>query len=287
MSLISRIASRLLGALSDSNYTRLQFLWRLHALPNLARPRTFNEKIQWLKINFREPLLIQCVDKLRVRDYVQSVLSEDVLVPLLGVYRAAGHIPYADLPERFVLKATHGSGWNIICRNKSTFDHVAANAKLTEWLKSSFYPVGREWPYRHVEPQIVCETYLDAGDGEAPTDYKVFCFHGVSKFIQVDSNRFSDHTRVLYDLDWKQLPVRFEYPVSSTPVPRPRNLTRMLEAAEALSAPFPFVRADFYSLGDELYFGELTFFPEKGVGKFNPRSYDLEIGKLLTLPSGE
>jgi hypothetical protein len=279
MSLANKIAPRLLGLLSDRHYSTIQFLYKQRRIPNLAEPKTFNEKIQWLKLNYRDPLLVQCADKLRVRDYVRSAIPGDILIPLLGVYDSPADIPFEELPERFVIKATHGSGWNILCRAKVTFDAADATRRMDDWMKANFYDVGREWAYKDVPPRIICEAFISLPGGEPPPDYKIFCFHGEPAYIQVDYGRFTNHTRNIYDLNWNQLPFQLEYPNEPNPTPAPQILDELITTAKALALPFPFVRVDMYALEGKLYFGELTFYPEKGVGRFSPRKYDLAFGQ--------
>ena len=279
------LARALLGGLSDESFCALQFLRYQGRFPNLSAPRTFNEKIQWLKLHFRDPLLKQCADKWTVRDFVRHHAGAGVLIPALGNWNSPDDIDFLTLPDRFVLKASHGSGWNIIVRDKATMDVDAVRRRLRNWLKQDFSRVGREWAYENLPATVVCEQYLAGPDGEPPWDYKFHCFHGKPHFIQVDYDRFVDHSRSLYDADWNKLPFALEYPLHQEPSPPPLALEQMLGLAALLSAPFPYVRVDLYEVDGRPLFGELTFYPGKGVERFRPSSFDVEFGALLALNS--
>jgi len=284
MSIANKLAPLILGPFSDRTYTIIQFLYKLKKFPNLTDPQTFSEKIQWLKLHQRDPLLPRCVDKYLARDYVAEKVSDDILVPLIDVYEDADEVKFDELPESFVLKATHGSGWNIICRSKSDLDFSESRTTMSNWLNRNFFDVGREWAYREIQPRVVCETFLKEADGEPPTDYKFFCFGGEPCFIQADFDRFQGHRRNLYDTDWNLLPCSLEYETDPNPHPAPALLTELLEVARKLSEDFPFVRVDLYANDGKVYFGELTFYPGKGVERFSPESFDREFGALLELP---
>ena len=287
MSLASKLGPLLLRSLSDEAFTRVQFAYCLRRWPDLANPRSLSEKIQWLKLNHRDPLLPRCVDKYLARKYVAQTVSEDILVPLIGVYESVDEVLFEDLPDAFVLKATHGSGWNLLCRSKAVFDVEQARQAMASWLSSNFHGVGREWAYREIQPRIVCEEFLREDDGEPPTDYKLFCFHGEPEFIQADFDRFQSHRRNLYDTEWNLLPCTLEYPGDPRNHEAPALLGEMLEVARKLSRHFPFVRVDLYATGSQVYFGELTFYPGKGVERFSPVEYDRKFGDLLSLPDGK
>jgi hypothetical protein len=199
------------------------------------------------------------------------------------VYESPEQIPYDTLPDRFVLKVTHGSGWTILCRDKSEFDRNFAAERLSRWLQTNFFDVGREWAYREIKPRIVCEQFISDDGTNPPLDYKIFCFHGEPKYIQVDYHRFTAHTRNIYDLDWRQLPCRFEYPNEKRLHEPPKVLPELIAMARRLSSEFPFVRVDLYVVGSRIFFGELTFYPEKGVGRFRPREYDYVFGSHIDL----
>jgi hypothetical protein len=205
------------------------------------------------------------------------------LIPLLGTYRRASEIDFDGLPDRFVLKANHGSGWNIVCRDRESLDVRRARARMDRWLRTDFSRIAREWVYAGIEPQLLAEEFLAKPNGEPPFDYKFFCFQGRPTFVQVDYDRFIGHQRALYTTAWEKLPCALEYTLKEEPTAPPSALPRMLEVAAQLSKPFPFVRVDLYELEDRVYFGELTFFPGKGVERFRPREYDAIFGAQLDL----
>lgn len=293
--LLGRVSGRALyGAKKGASYVVsdrafVSIYHRLHIgrWPQIDAPQTFNEKLQWLKLNYRPDELPQLVDKWGVRSFVESQLGNDVLIPVHGLFDSVDSIDFTKLPDRFVLKPSHGSGWVVICRDKSELDEQQTRRKLNRWMNRNYYYHAREWAYRTVKPRIVCEELLLDDSGAIPMDYKLFCFSGEPRFIQVDSDRFSGHMRDFYDTDWKLLPMEVLYPSSGKELARPKPLGEMLRAAAVLASGFPFCRVDFYAVGDRLYFGELTFFPENGVGEFRPGKYDREFGDLLKLPRFE
>lgn len=280
---LNQFAQYALWPLSDKWFSVLQYFKNQKRLLNLKRPKTFNEKIQWLKIYYRNPLLRTCVDKYTVREFVSQKIGNEYLVPLINVYSTAEEINFCELPNQFVLKATHGSGWNIICRDASSLDKFETYRKLNQWLHCNFYWVGREWPYDKLTPRIICEKLLLNSHGESPWDYKIFCFHGQPHYIQVDYGRFTNHSRAFYDLEWKRIPCKLEYSYAPVDTAAPLKLREMLEIAKILSQSFPFVRVDLYEVENRIYFGELTFYPGKGVERFEPRNYDNIFGQWLVL----
>lgn len=271
--------------MSDQAFIKLYYRLRMGRRLNLSNPRTYNEKLQWLKLNYRRPEMVQVVDKFAVREYVASTVGPEILIPVHGVYDSPDEIEPDSLPDAFVLKPTHGSGWVMICRDKSQFDWDHAKARLKSWQKRNYYYHAREWAYKHVPPRIVCEELLQDQDGNVPPDYKVFCFGGTPRFIHVDNDRFGDHRRDFFDIDWNRLDVEMRYPVSDGAIERPRRLPEMLRYAAALSKPFPFCRVDFYSVGDRIYFGEITFFPGNGIQIIRPSEFDIAWGEMLELPT--
>ena len=280
---IIRVGRKVLGGFSDKTFSRIQFLFHQGCLPNLKAPKSFNEKIQWLKINYRDPLIQKCANKLLARDYVLENYGPEILVPLIGVYESAGEIGFEDLPKRFVCKASHGSGWNIVATDKAKLNWALESQKLKKWMATDFSAIGREWAYKDSPRKILIEQFLDGPDGQSPYDYKIFCFNGNPGFVQVDTDRFSGHRRAFYDLNWQQLPFGLEYPIESRVLPRPMGLDKMIEIAKKLSKQFPFVRCDLYDCDGKVYFGELTFYPGKGTERFSPQKADIDIGAMLSL----
>jgi hypothetical protein len=267
--------------ISDEAFIRAYYRLHIGRHLNLRQPVTFTEKLQWLKLHYRLPEMTRLVDKYAVRDYVKETVGEDYLIPLIGLYRSPDEIDIDELPESFVLKPTHGSGWVILCQDKAKVDWVRARKRLRTWMRRNYYYHAREWAYKDVNPRIVCEAYLSDASGNVPPDYKVFCFAGTPAFIQVDVDRFEDHRRDYYDTSWNRLDVKVLYPQSERPVPKPDGLDTMLQVAAALASPFPFCRIDLYAVGSRIYFGEITFIPDNGIGPVQPPEYDRLWGALL------
>ena len=261
-----------------------QYLWRKGRLLQLRDPRTFNEKIQWIKLNYRTRLMTQVVDKHDVRRYVQDVLGEHALNEIYGVWDRPDEVDFESLPDSFVLKVTSGSGANIICDDKGCLDSAEARKKLSGWMAKNYYYHGREWPYRDVRPRIIAERLMLDETGKSPPDFKFFCFNGKPTYVQVDTSRFAGHARDYFDADF--LPAPFttgEFPASPTPISKPPNFDEMRESSAKLSAKFPFARVDLYSFRGRTIFGEITFSPDAGCVIFEPDCYDSKLGDLLDL----
>lgn len=256
-------------------------------------PKTFNEKLNWIKFNYRDPLMTKCSGKDSVREYVRTVLGEGAdryLIPLSGggVYDTLSDTDYDSLPEKFVLKLNNGSGKNIVCGSKSHANKQDILKEVSDWLKpgSNHYFSFFEWGYKNVKPKIVCEEYL--GDIGTIRDYKFFCFNGVPRFIYVSQEYDSAKSKIdmeYVDLNWNRLNYKrksYNPPVKS--FEEPNSLQDMIKVAEALSRPFPFVRVDFFEVDDEPKVVELTFYPGAGYGAFESIDTDLHIGSMLRLP---
>lgn len=272
-----------LSFVPDSIMLRIQYFIKLGRMPNLKNPRRFTEKIQKYKLVTNDPEIISCVDKLEVRKFLKKKGLEKYLVKLIDVFNSTEDIGYEKLPNKFVMKTTNGSGGlNIyICEDKSKLDRrfIAENLKLKKINKNS---AGREWPYYYIEPKIIVEEYLS--DHENPNnelnDYKILCYSGKAKYIIVDTNRYTNHTRNIYTAEWEKLNLKStDVPTSDNDINRPEKLKEMIDLAEKLSEDFPFVRVDLYNVNSKIYFGELTFFPWSGYVQFDPDSIDFLLGK--------
>ncbi|WP_238455522.1 ATP-grasp fold amidoligase family protein [Desulfolucanica intricata] len=277
----------LLNWLPDVAYLKLHYRVMLKRKLDLNNPKTFNEKLQWLKLFDRNPEYTNLVDKYAVRDYVKNLIGEEYLIPLIGIYNNFDEINFNKLPNQFVLKCTHDSGGVILCNDKSKLDIDNAKMKINDCLKRNFFYYSREWPYKNVKPRIICEKYLVDESGIGLIDYKFMCFNGKAKCIFVCLNRFSPGglNIDIYDTKWNKMPFgRRHHPNSGSVIPKPRNFDKMVEFAEKLSKDIPFIRVDFYESNGRLYFGELTFFPGAGLEEFTPDSYDLLLGSWLVLP---
>ena len=254
------------------------------AFPRLLRPSTFSEKILHRMIFDRRPLLTQLADKVAVRSFVEARLGPDILPRLLHLTTQPKDIPFDDLPHRFVVKPSHGSGWVTLVTEKAAMDRGLLVRTCDDWLGRNFYGLTRERHYRDIPPRILIEAFV-GGEGDGPPDdYKLFVFDGVVKLIQLDSGRFGHHRRRLYTADWERIDVRYGYDEIDNCRPAPAHLQNMIAAAEALGQGLDFVRADFYDTAGGLYFGELTMTPECGLATFRPNAFDEWLGGLWTLP---
>lgn len=279
-----RLGLRVLRALTtDTTYAKVRYYYKFRRRLNLRTPTTFNEKLQWLKLYHRPLGLSRLVDKYEVREYVRERCGDGLLNDLYGVYRSADEIEFRALPDQFVLRATHGSGWVVLCTSKASLDTTKTRNAIRQWLTTDYYRMWGEWAYKGVEPRVVCERYLGNNDGRALLDYKYYCFHGEPKYVHVDLDRFSDHRRNFYDLQWHRLPFGLGYPQSEADVPKPGGLAEMLSVARALAHDHLFVRVDLYEVNGRIYFGELTFYPGNGLELFTPAEYDFALGDLLHL----
>ena len=273
----------------DNIYLKLRYKYYTGKKLNLKNPQTFNEKLQWLKLYDRNPLYTKLVDKYEVRKYIADIIGEEYLIPLISIYNSIEEINWNSLPNKFVLKCTHGSGANIICSDKSKLDIEDAKIKLKKWMQRNWYWYGREWPYKNVKPRIICEKYMVDESGIELKDYKFMCFNGEVKCSFVCSNRNSPNGLNVdfYDMDWNLMPFERHYSNSGTKIPKPKNFEKMVGFAEKLSKNIPFVRVDFYETYGQLYFGELTFYPGSGFEEFTPEKYDYVLGSWLKLPNKE
>jgi len=253
---------------------------------NLDNPQTFNEKLQWLKLFYHNPLMTLCADKHLVKEYVASIIGEEHLIPTIGVWDTPEQIDFAALPEAFVLKVNWGSGQNIIVRDKSKADIRAIQKKLAKWIspRGNLYFYSFEPGYRDITPKIICEPYIGAL-AERLTCYKIFTFASKPYLAQVV---FDDKTRSTtinyYDLNWNKLDLRQNFPNNARVVPRPSCFGQMLEFAEKLANPFPhFLRVDMFEVGGQVLFSEITFFSDNGMAPFSPAHWDKQLGELIVL----
>ncbi len=264
--------------LTDLFYSYWRFTAINKRMPNFFSPKGINEKIHYIKLFNRANVNCDWADKYLVREYVKQKIGEHFLVPLLGVYESVDDINFNELPDQFVLKCTHTSGYNVLCRNRKDFDVEHAKKKLQEGLCLNYYDKRREWVYKNLKPRIVCEKYI--GD---MWDYKFWCFHGEPRFLQVDMGRFTNHTRNFYDTDWVRQPFKQVMYDTGDDCLKPENFDNMVEIAKKLSKGTKLLRVDLYSINDKIYFGELTFYPGNGLENFEPQKYENILGDLLVV----
>lgn len=272
--------------LPDEVYISLLYRMRLGKWPNLKNPKSYNEKLQWIKLHDRRPEYSIMVDKYEVKKYIAERIGEEYLIPTLGIWDSFDEIDFNELPDQFVLKCTHDSGGLVICQDKSKLDIKAARNKIENSLKTNYFWNSREWPYKNVKPRIIAEKYMVDESGVELKDYKLFAFNGKTKYIEVDFDRYlGGHKRNLYTLDWEYMDVRNKHPnAPEVKIEKPECLEELIKLSEKLSEGIPHVRTDFYVINGKIYFGELTFFHGSGMQKFEPESFELQMGEWLILP---
>ena len=279
---ISRSIAR---CLPDKLYLSIKFRTRMGYWMDWKNPQTFCEKLQWLKVYDRHPEYTKMVDKVAAKEYVAGIIGEEYIIPTLGVYDSAEEIDFDKLPKQFVLKCTHDSGGLVVCRDKSKLDVESAREKLRRGLKRTYVIQNREYPYKHVPRRIIAEQYMEDESHHELKDYKVFCFGGEPKIIEVDYNRFEGHLRNLYTTDWLRIKATIGYPTDlNREIDRPKVLDELLNLSRKLSAGIPHVRTDFYVVDKKIFFGELTFFHGSGLEKIEPESLNRQMGDWIVLP---
>lgn len=254
---------------------------------NLRNPQTFNEKLQWLKLYDRNPEYTKLVDKYEAKKYVADKIGEEYIIPTIGIWNRFEDIDFDSLPQQFVLKTTHDSGGVVICKDKDSFDYDKAKEKIKKSLKTNYYYVAREWPYKNVYPRIIAEEYVcDKVGNEGLTDYKFFCFNGKVDYVMVCVDRHVNSVKYyFYDRNWELQRINecgLKAPKDFT-ISKPPRIEAMFAIAEKLSKKLPFVRCDLYASMDRIYFGEFTFFSDAGFDRDILPKTDMYFGNLLNL----
>jgi len=273
----------------DTLYIKLKYFYHFHHFPNLKSPKTYNEKLQWLKLYDRRPEYTMMVDKYLVKDYVAKIIGKEYIIPTLGVWTSVDSIDWDSLPNQFVLKWNHDSGSIVICKDKDKFNKDLAVQKLKKNEHSNGYWYGREWPYKNVKPRIIAEQYMEDEDGELK-DFKFFSFDGETKAMFVATDRFNkeeDTKFDFYDTQFNHMPFTNGHPNASRHISKPQNFELMIQLASKLSKGYPHIRVDFYEVNGKVYFGELTLYHWSGFVPFTPSKYDLEFGKWINLPTNK
>lgn len=271
--------------MSDEIYLKWRFFFETGHRLNLGRPESFNQKLQWLKLNSREDWLTNMVDKYKAKQIVAEKIGNEYIIPTYARWDNPDKLIIDDLPQSFVLKTNHDSGGVVICKDKRDFDLENAQSILRKSYHRDYYMAGREWPYKNIKRCVFAEKYISDSNGEL-YDYKFFCFNGKVRFLKVDFDRWTEHHANYYSPEWKLLPFgEASFPPNPDKnVIRPANLEEMVRLAETLAENIPFVRIDFYDIDGKIYFGEFTLYPASGFGKFTPARYDRLIGEMLILP---
>ena len=273
---------------SDKLFLSLKFWLVTGKRLNLNNPKGFCEKLQWLKLYDSKPLYTQMVDKYAVKAIIKEAIGEEYVIPTFGSWQKPEDIEWDSLPTQFVLKTNHAGGslGVVICKDKTSFNKEAAIKKLNESLQLDSYSIIREWPYKNIKRLVFAEQYMEDDSGDL-RDYKVMCFGGEPKLIQVHLGRgIGYHTQDFYDINWVKLPNLNQTGciTSDIDTPKPKCLVEMLELSRKLSAGLPQLRVDWYIVNDQLYFGENTFYDASGLDVFIPYEKELEIGSWIKLP---
>ena len=293
--ILQRIALRTLelkvfNLLPDKLYLHIKYFCKMGKILNLRNPKTFNEKIQWLKINDRKPTYTKMVDKCDAKEYVANKIGNEYIIPTIGLYNSFDDINFEELPKEFVLKCTHDSGGVIICKDKSLFDKKSARKKINKTFNRNYFYNCIEWPYKNIKPRILVEKHMSNENEEELINYKFWCFNGEPKFMYI-SKCMKDHNkaRISYlDINYNETEFQDrDYKHFEELPEKPKNFEKMLEIARVLSKGITFIRVDLYEVDDKVYFGELTFYPNSGYIHFKPEECDEKIGNLIELSKEE
>lgn len=281
------IINAIRNAIPDRMYISIMYRYRMGKRLNLKDPKTYNEKLQWMKLNYHIPEYSLLVDKEAVKRKVAEIIGQEYIIPTLGVWTSFDDIDFESLPNQFVLKCTHDSGGIVICTDKRYFNMENARRTINKSMKTNYYKLGREWPYKNVVPRIIAEQYMEDYTTKELRDYKFFCFDGNVKYLFVASDRQKDEDTKFdfFDADYNHLRIIQGHPNASVTPKRPKNFEQMKILAEKLSANMPHVRVDFYEVNGKIYFGELTFYHHGGWTPFDPEEWDRIFGDCLVLPS--
>lgn len=272
--------------LNDAFYLKIIYYQTFNKKLDLSNPKTFNEKLQWLKLYDRNPEYTKMVDKYEVKKYVAEKIGEEYIIPTIGIYDSFEEINFNELPDQFVIKCTHDSGGIVICKDKSNFSIEEARKKINKCMKNNYYRSWREWPYKNVKPRIIIEKYMEDDKTKELRDYKFFCFNGKPQYLYVSEGLNNHQTAKMdfFNMNFEKAPFyRADYNRFNVDPEKPKRFEEMKLIAEKLAQNLKFVRVDFYDVDGKIYFGEITFFPGAGFGKFIPEEYDKVLGDLITL----
>lgn len=271
----------------DAIYLKILYRLSMGERCNLKTPVKYNEKLQWLKLHDRKPEYARMVDKYEVRGYIAEAIGEEYLIPCYGVYNSFEEIDFSKLPEQFVLKCTHDSGSVEICKDKANFDFKGAKDRLTGAMGKNYYNTYREWPYKNVKPRIIAEKFMVDETVDDLRDYKIMCFNGEAKLIEVHENRFArerGYTQTFYDRAWNKLNIAQKgFIPTDEEREKPVKLDEMLALSEKIAKDMYHARIDWYLIGDKLYFGEITFYDGSGFAKFDDEKDDIFFGSLIQI----
>ena len=297
MSLLKRIGSEILDKkrslkkikyflrfLPDKIYLQIYYFAQFKRFINFKAPKTYNEKLQWLKINDRNPEYTKMVDKYEAKEYVSKIIGEEYIIPTLGIWDKFEEIDFDKLPNQFVLKCTHDSEGLVIVKDKSKMNMEEAKEKIEKAMKYNFFYIGREYPYKNIKPRIIAESYMEDKKYGELRDYKFFCFDGEPKAMFIATDRNIGKTKFdFYDLEFNHLDIVQHYPNSNGKIEKPINFDKMIELSKKISKGLKHARVDFYEVDDKIYFGEITFYHFSGLQPFNDVKWDIKFGSYLNL----
>lgn len=275
---------------NDELFLKLKYYFYFHKKLDLKNPRTYNEKLQWLKINDKKSEYTNMVDKVEAKKYASKIIGIKYIIPTLAVLEKFDDIDFNKLPNQFVIKCTHDSGGVVICRDKKKFNIEHAKKVINFGLGKNHYWASREYPYKNIKPRIIIEKYMEDSlnnNDKDLTDYKIYCCNGKVICIMTCTERSIGVKYHFFSPDWEFL--RWDHITQYEPegftMPRPSNLDEMLELANKLSENLPEVRVDLYSINGKTFFGEMTFFSNSGFDTDLTPEADCILGSYLTLPS--
>lgn len=268
----------------DRRFIKWEYFSGMGKFPNLENPRTFNEKLQWLKLNDIHPEYTDLVNKVEAKKVVAKIIGEEHIIKTLGVWERFEDINFDTLPDSFVLKTSHDSGGVAVCHDKSPETIKAAKKKIEKSMRNNYYLEHREYPYKNIKSRILAEELMVDESGTELKDYKFFCFDGEPKMLFVATDRPIDTRFDFYDMNWNHLPFKQGHPWATKEIKKPKGFEEMKQLASKLSQGFPHIRVDLYDINGKIYFGELTFFHFSGNVPFEPEEWDYKIGEWLKLP---
>lgn len=275
-----------LNRMPDKLYLSLIYRAAFGKKLDWEKPKTFNEKLQWLKLNDRKDEYTKMVDKYEAKQLVTNYIGEKYIVPVVGgPWKNFDDIDFNVLPDQFVLKTTHDCGGVVICKNKAEFDKSYAKRFIDRHLQRNYYLTCREWPYKNIEPKIFAEKYISDENNFILPVYKIFCFNGLPKIIQaIQNDKQKDETIDYFDIHWNNLKLKQNFPNSKKIPQHPKNLENMVNIARELSKGHAFLRIDLYEANGNIYFSEYTFYSDAGLAKFEPAEWDEILGSWIKLP---
>ncbi|MBR3252635.1 glycosyl transferase [Candidatus Saccharibacteria bacterium] len=286
MGIDRKFLQKITSMLSDKFYLSVVYYLKFKKRMNWKKPRTFNEKIQWLKLYDRRDVYTMMVDKYEAKKYVADIIGEKYIIPTIGIYNDFNEIDFDKLPKRFVIKCTHDSGGVVICKDKTKLDKKKTREKIEGSLKRNFFYSYREWPYKNVKPRIIIEKYMEDKKNKSMRDYKFFCFGGKPEIMYLSEGLENHETAGMsfYDMDMRLIDCkRSDFRQIDYIPEKPKNFEKMKELSSVLSKGIPHLRVDWYEINGRLYFGELTFSTCSGMVPFEDEKWDKKLGDLIDL----